>query len=214
MNLEVNIEPISSGAFGQKCYVVNVGDSCVLVDPGGRAEIIVNYLSENKLVPLAILITHGHFDHIGAVSALLKEFTLPVYMSDLDKSIVKQAPMLRFITKSNQEFSGLFSWNDMPEENGIFDFGHLEISYWSTPGHTPGSYCFGIQNEFLLTGDTLLRGNLGSSVLPGGNSDHLKNSIDFLMQNSNETMVYPGHGSPMKLIEYRNLFLEVTSDGS
>ena len=189
------------------CVVLWVdGNSrCTVADPGMSSpegvERLTSFLKEKGLTPEAIILTHGHFDHVWGVSRLLELFQNPVYMHPADKDIMS------LITGSFRGMENSFQFLrrqfDIEE---LYDGEELNLSgtKWKvlhTPGHTPGSVCFYSQEDnLLLSGDTLFAGSIGRTDLAGGDYDALMRSIlDKLMTLPGETDVIPGHGQPTTL---------------
>jgi len=161
----------------------------IVIDPGAEPDAIRLALRGKNLK--AILLTHGHVDHIGAVSAL-RENGVPVYIHK------KDADML---TNPNLSLAAMFG---KPESQGEADFDLAEgvlglcgltISMLHTPGHTPGSVCFLVDNV-LFSGDTLFEGGVGRTDLPGGDDSALKASVSRLIHLDPDIIVCPGHGLP------------------
>lgn len=189
----MKIIPIRLKVFSTQCYILEVNDSCLLVDPGTNSfdEIlkIKKEIGEKKL--LAILFTHVHFDHIAGANY----FDVNCYMHKSD------FPLL-----NNQEELSLKHTNkkiDLPTK--IYDFDKLDdkiknkfnLEIIHTPGHTPGSVCFKFNND-LLTGDTLFVGTYGRTDV-GGNDTDMFNSLKKISSLSDDLTIYPGHGHTGKL---------------
>lgn len=176
----------SVGAFQENCIVFARGQKAWIVDPGAEAPRIEAYLSEKGLEPELILLTHGHFDHIGAIPALQAKYKgLPVYVHPLDAAILTH-PLNRF----PPDYVGI----EKPED--IRDCRELKgVEVLETPGHTPGgcAYYFAA-DKLVLTGDTLFAGSVGRTDFPGGSLEALMKSLDKLAVLPDETVVVPGHG--------------------
>lgn len=189
----MNFSVIVTGVLEENCYIVyDESGVCVIVDPGDDSETIADHIAENDLDPKAILLTHGHFDHTGAVVALKERYEdLPVYIHYDDRKL---------LTDPDQQGAFDFGVNDEFEADKFIEdgdtlcFGDLKIKVLHTPGHTKGSCCFICENT-MFSGDTLFRGSIGRVDLPGGSESAmmktLKNVIAALPE---ELEVYPGHG--------------------
>jgi glyoxylase-like metal-dependent hydrolase (beta-lactamase superfamily II) len=158
---------------------------------------LTDYLESNKLVPEAILLTHGHFDHVWGVEALLKLYDIPVYMHPLDKQIMLDGAS---VFKGMQSFKSLrhnFPTVDIADGETLHA-GGTDWTVLHTPGHTPGGVCFwSRENNLLLSGDTLFAGSIGRTDLVGGDYDVLMDSIlKKILTLPGETDVIPGHGGP------------------
>ena len=174
--------------LGANCYLVQKGDRGFLVDPGGAAETVIQACNELGFTPEAILLTHGHFDHVGAVAELVEHWPdLPVYCHVNDVSDVP----------------GDFTWLKGPTwkpltDGQILDLAGLQIETLHTPGHSPGSCCF-LVGGHLFTGDVLFRFSMGRTDLPGGDNGQMTASLKRLAALPGDYQVYPGHDSPTTL---------------
>ncbi len=189
---------IPSGPLEVNCVIVYNEEKGLIFDPGGSVERIANFLDNNRISPELILNTHGHFDHIGAVSELKRRYGIPFAMSKKDEFLVRQASV-------HASFFGLPSVispeidNDIHEgikiENSVAD-----IRIIDTPGHTPGGLSFYIEElNILITGDTLFNGSVGRTDFPYSDFDELKRSIKKLYNLNDDTIVIPGHGELTKI---------------
>jgi hydroxyacylglutathione hydrolase len=179
--------------FATNCYLVREQNknSCVIVDPGGDPDVIIFQLSELNLKPAAILITHGHIDHVMALSEINPNNEIPVYAHIEEKSLLEkvalQGQMFGLPEMVTPEVS---NWIDKEDIN----IDGLNFKVIHTPGHSPGGCCYQLESE-IFVGDTLFESSIGRTDLPGGNYDQLIHSIKtklFIL--SDEMIVYPGHG--------------------
>jgi len=187
------IESVKTGSFVENTWIL--GDPktrhAIIFDPGDNASTIVSKLEELDLLPVFILNTHAHPDHLGAAAELQKRFDLPFAIHENELETFNSA-------KSSAQFLGLINFQ-LPEITSYLHDGqvleinsyHLQVLY--TPGHTPGSVCF-LTGQHLFSGDTLFQGSVGRTDLPGGSMKMLNNSLVRLKQLSDDTNVYPGHG--------------------
>ncbi len=162
-------------------YVYFVGDphtrEVAVVDPAWDVDRIVELAQENDLTITTILITHSHFDHINGVEALLNRTKAKVYINKAEAEFMKAV------------------WPDLVkvDSGDITCVGALEITFLHTPGHTPGSQCFLVENR-LISGDTLFIGACGRCDLPGSNPEDMYNSLtQKLAKLDDRTIVFPGH---------------------
>ncbi|WAA11453.1 MBL fold metallo-hydrolase [Fervidibacillus halotolerans] len=171
-------------------------DRCLFIDPGNEAERIIEFIKKRQLKLEAILLTHAHFDHIGAADDIRMEYGAPLYVHEKEMDWLDQ-PMLNG--------SGLFFPNNPIRINGadesIRTEGRLEVAGFSfqvfeTPGHSPGSVSFYFKEENLIVcGDTLFAEGIGRTDLPGGDFKQLMTSIQQkLLTLPDQTVVLPGHG--------------------
>ena len=184
--LKINVLPL--GDYQTNCYILHNEESrdCVILDPGYEPEIIARFLEEKGLTLRAILLTHCHFDHVGAVRELAAQTGCRVYLCQKDLAM---PPML---TNGPLYYTDTYADGDTVTQAGI-PFRVLE-----TPGHTPGSVCL-ITGENLFSGDTLFAGSCGRTDLPGGDSRAMRDSLRRLAALKENYNVYPGHGSASTL---------------
>ncbi len=192
--------------LGTNCIVFweGEGPSCGIADPGMSSEEgvkdMADFLKSNHLTPEAILLTHGHFDHVWGVEALLRLYDVPVYMHPADKQIMLDGAS---VFKGMQSFKALkhnFPTADIQDGDSV-SAGGASWKVIHTPGHTPGGVCFWSQeNSLLLSGDTLFAGSIGRSDLVGGDYDVLMDSLlKKVMTLPGDTDVIPGHGQPTSI---------------
>jgi hydroxyacylglutathione hydrolase len=194
------VERIAGGPWGQNAFLVVNGALALLIDPGGRADAVVSLLAARHLTLVAILNTHGHFDHIGAVQPLIESTRASFYISGREAPIMKTSNMLRFIFKSKEMVVVPKVFTDLDLLPEYIELAGLKIRCIQTPGHTPGGYCFMI-GKHLFSGDTLLRNMAGIADLPGGDPAALTNSIELLRTLPQEVTLHPGHGQDTTLDE-------------
>ena len=181
----MNIKTIPVGQLETNCYVVVNEETlaCVVIDPGDESNAIMDYIESNRLRCEAIMLTHGHFDHVGAVNEILEQTGCALYINPRDEGYE--------VGKSAMKFK-------MPEGGKYYDDGDiiveagLEFKVLATPGHTPGSVCL-ICGGALFTGDTLFRGSCGRADLPGGSMREEMRSLKKICELEGDYEVYPGH---------------------
>ena len=186
------------GEFETNCYVVRTDGStadCLLIDTGLEVTGLLDFLRRNKLNPAALILTHGHIDHIAGVDELRRRFPdIKIYIHKLDAELLSDAVgNLSFMT-------GLSMTADPAdvglEEGDVIDQAGIKLKVVHTPGHTPGGIClYAKQDGVIFVGDTLFAGSVGRTDFPTGNTRQLIQSIkDKLLILPAETKVYPGHG--------------------
>jgi hydroxyacylglutathione hydrolase len=193
----MNWERIPLGALQTNCYVVwNDKNQCLVIDPGEEGEKIISFLKDKQLKPLAILLTHAHFDHIGAVDVLREKYSIPLYVHEKEAKWLldpvlngSQLFMMGEMIRLKPADYVLTSEDTLKIEN-------FNLELFATPGHSPGSISFYIKEmNAVIAGDTLFMGSIGRTDLPGGNHKELLASIhDNLLVLPEETAVLPGHG--------------------
>lgn len=168
----------------------------LIFDPGGDAEQIVSACGALGVTPTAVLLTHGHFDHVGALAALLDGCgALGVYCHGADLAELDH----RLFPLSAQLGSRA---PNLISDGQALDLAGLRVEVLHTPGHTEGSCCFRV-GEALFTGDTLFRGSVGRTDLPGGDGGKLRASLGRLAALEGELTVYPGHDEATTLAAER-----------
>ncbi|MFH1093166.1 MAG: MBL fold metallo-hydrolase [Candidatus Omnitrophota bacterium] len=190
MDKELIFEPLVVGELDTNCYVLAGKKSreAVIIDPGADADSINAVLERNSLKLNCIILTHGHYDHIGA----LDNFDAPVYIHTDDLEFMKNSSMNLSASfgvdkKIDVKVKGL-------KDGEIISVGDLKFSVIHTPGHTPGGICLKI-GSMLFSGDTLFRNGIGRTDLPGGSFEQIINSIKKRIFTLNDDIiVFPGHG--------------------
>ncbi|MDO7789019.1 MBL fold metallo-hydrolase [Desulforamulus aquiferis] len=188
------IEELPVGNLEANCYIIGcseTGESAV-IDPGDEVERILERLSQQGLKNTAIILTHGHADHIGAVGQLKKATNAPVMIHSQDGTMLTN-PALNLSSWLGEQLA--FKPADRLLEDGDqIQIGNLILDVIHTPGHTPGGICLKLGGQ-VFTGDTLFAQSIGRSDFPGGSQATLISSIKKkLMTLPDETAVYPGHG--------------------
>jgi glyoxylase-like metal-dependent hydrolase (beta-lactamase superfamily II) len=206
------LEMLTVGPFQENCYVVGDEETGagVVVDPGDEAARIALAVEQTNLEISQILITHAHIDHVGAVAALVDEYSCPVLMHAEAEPMLGQLPTQAIMM--GLRFGKVPRVDRYIEDEEVIEVGGLELRSLYTPGHAPGHIAFYIESEgLLLSGDALFAGSVGRVDLPGGSMEVLMRSIEErLLTLPDETSVYPGHGPKTTIgIERRhNPFLQ------
>ncbi len=192
----MKINQLVVGVCQTNCYIINNKDTneAMIVDPGDQAEDISMRCRMLGVVPKAILLTHGHFDHMMAAGKLKEEFHIPIYAAE------KEVPLL---ADARANLSAMWARpvcikpDCLVKEGDELDICGFSITVIETPGHTIGGVCFYIpEEEVLLSGDTLFCGSFGRTDFPTGSMSVLARSIrEKLFQLPDVTQVYPGHES-------------------
>jgi glyoxylase-like metal-dependent hydrolase (beta-lactamase superfamily II) len=189
------IKTLPVGDLETNCYIVTNEATLhsVVIDPGDESNTIMDYLEENHLICDAIFLTHGHFDHVGAVAAVAEETGAAVYMNKKDDASVRQSFHFPFALPAGGKY---YQDGDQITEAGLV-FHVIE-----TPGHTPGSVCLRVEDA-LFTGDTLFRGSCGRTDLDGGDMDAMMHSLKKICRLEGDYEVYPGHMEATSLLRER-----------
>ena len=190
------VKTIPVGQLETNCYVVTNEETlgCVVIDPGDESNSILDYLEDNHLQCEAIFLTHGHYDHVGAVDAIIEETGAPVYLCSRDDAH----------STGDLHYSYMLPKGGRYYDDGdVLRFAGLSFEILSTPGHTPGGVSIGCEDA-LFTGDTLFRGSCGRTDLPGGDMDEELRSLKKLCDLPGDYEVYPGHMDSSTLERERN----------
>ena len=184
----LTIHTLSVGMLQTNCYIVAAGKSsaCLVIDPGDSAHKIRALLEREGLNIAAILLTHGHFDHDGAVKDLVAQYDCPVYMHKHEMILPAAFP------------TGRRLYTHTVSEGDALSLDGLPIKVLHTPGHTPGSVCYWI-GDALFSGDTLFASGCGRTDFPCGSWDALMQSLQRLAAIEADLAVYPGHGEATTL---------------
>ena len=194
MTESLRVESIIVGSFQTNCYLVGNGKKGVIIDPGDDFPKIKNLIEKYNIEIKKIILTHGHIDHIAAVSQV-KDFTqAPVLIHAADADMLTSAEANLSASTENAFVAG--KADELVSEGDIIEAGGLSFRVLHTPGHTPGGISLVTRGEeMVFTGDALFWGSIGRTDLPGGNHEVLMDSIRTkLLGLPDNTIVYPGHG--------------------
>ena len=193
-----------AGSFAANCYLVAPapGEECVIIDPGQDAEPgIEDLLAKYRLKPIAVLLTHGHVDHMWSVAPVCGARGIPAYIHPDDRELLSDPAKGLDLLLGQQLFGGMtFSEPDdvkMLEDGEIVTLAGLDFTIGHAPGHTPGSVTFRSGEEdldALFTGDLLFAGSIGRTDLPGGDHETILKSLARALTLPAATVVLPGHG--------------------
>lgn len=179
--------------LASNCYLlIDSKRKCVIIDPSVDYDGIVDFIINNKLTPVAILLTHGHYDHIKGVKRLVKRFSLPIYIHSLEVETLSDP----FLNRSEELNIVL----DIPVQT-IEDGDRLkllsddDIIVIHTPYHTIGSVCYYLKKDgILFSGDTVFKMTIGRADLPTSTPRNKEESLGKIKSLPKETVIYPGHG--------------------
>jgi len=197
----MEVQKLIVGQLQTNCYLVfdSKTKDTLIIDPADDGDYIIRKIKDLGLKPTMILVTHGHFDHVLAVTELKLVFDIPFLMHKADLSI------LRRVQKTTKYFTG--SQTDPPilpdkflKAGDLIDFGKEKLRVIETPGHTPGGVAF-YGKKILFTGDTIFADAVGRTDFSYGSKEELRKSILKLLKLPGRTTVYPGHGPSITLGE-------------
>jgi hydroxyacylglutathione hydrolase len=194
---DFEIATLSNGKFKENCYLVRhvPSNDCLVVDPGAEPEFVEEQLAARALQPQKIVLTHGHFDHLGAVESLMTRYQIPCDVHALEERLVRQAGTyaFRFGGGALRVPRGLTFFRDV----AALDWNGRPIDVLPAPGHTSGSVVLSIAGAFVFTGDTLFHEHVGPTNYPESDPAALLTSVATLLAAfPAECVIFPGHGRP------------------
>lgn len=206
----IEIKSFVLGVLDVNTYVVYRIDTrdAILIDPGEYSVKLVEWIKNNKLNIVAIIATHGHFDHIGGVNKFRNMFNTKALIHKNDLEILKyNHDLAKYFDIEYEEVE----FDNIIDREGAYRFESIEVEILHIPGHTPGSTAIYIpQLTYLFTGDTIFAGSVGTTELPGGSSEKLIESICKIYKiYPLDTVILPGHGpiTTLKKESENNLFI-------
>lgn len=197
-----SVHTFQTGSFKENCYVIvsHNGEDAIVIDPGAEADYLKTEINALGVNINMILLTHGHFDHIGAVEILAKHYGVLVYANQLEKTLIRQAGIYAYRFNRERLLPPLnISYYD---EFGEFYWPGGVVTAVPCPGHTAGCVSYVLDSEMVFTGDTLFREFVGPSNYPTSNYGDLLKSVDTLITDLPEDcLIFPGHGRPWVIKE-------------
>lgn len=193
----MKIDHLILGAYETNCFVLRSTESaedCLIIDTGLQAGRLVNFLQQNNLNPVAVVLTHGHPDHIAGVAALRQGFPdIKVYIHKLDAQMLKETPLN--LELPTGQAAGAGPTGLLLEDQGLIEHAGIKLQVLHTPGHTSGGICLYSESEgIVFTDDTLFADSVGRTDLGGNMAQLLKSIKEKLFTLPDSTKVYPGHG--------------------
>ena len=201
----VLIAGFPAGSWATNCYVLAAGpgEPCVIVDPGQESiDGVQEILREHRLLPAAVLLTHGHIDHVWSVAPLTSEFEIPALIHAEDRyrladpagsSFSAARDQLLAMTKNSLELTEPSDVREFGDQETV-EFAGLTLTVQHAPGHTEGSSVF-LTDEVMFSGDLLFAGSIGRTDLPGGDHTQMVASLGRVIMPADDALVVlPGHG--------------------
>ncbi len=182
----MTIDILPLGFLQTNCYIVSEGGKCIAIDPGDDPEQVLSLLRKKNLDLEAIVLTHGHFDHVGGVEALVKETGCALWIHELDYSYGPKYPQMFPLSDCKIPVHFLADGQKL-------HMAGMQFSVLETPGHTWGSVCI-CAEDAMFSGDTLFAGSIGRTDLAGGDIRIMQKSLGKLKALDINYTVYPGHG--------------------
>ncbi|NSL50346.1 MBL fold metallo-hydrolase [Bacillus sp. P2(2020)] len=198
---------IPLGPLQTNCYIIeNEKKECIIIDPGSEGKRFIHHLQQHELIPSAILLTHAHFDHIGAVDDVRDFWNCPVYIHKNEEEWLSNPALngSKYFGLSNEII--VKNADHLITDEGMLSIGSFQFEVFETPGHSPGSVSYYLAEQTVVfSGDALFARSIGRTDLPGGSHNQLIQSIhDKLLVLPEETVVAPGHGPLTTIITEMN----------
>ena len=200
--MEYKIIKLVVGELQENCFILfDENKDSFIVDPGASSENIIEAIEKNDLNIKYILLTHGHFDHVGAVAALKKRFKAPIYLHKNDRNFLENPKEVRESAFGLQiEAANVDVFVNDGDE---IPFSDDKIKVIASPGHTIGSVCYLFKN-YLFAGDTLFNGSIGRTDFPESDNSLMMESLKKLKELNDDIYVLSGHG-PESQISYEKM---------
>ena len=196
----INVQVFTCNMLQENCFIISdETKECAIIDCGAfyqeERDMIFDYVKKNQLKPKHLLATHGHLDHNFGNSYMQKEFGLNPKVHHKDKflmeSIKQQAQLLLGLDLTEEQPKDI----DYLTKDDIIEFGNQRFIIIETPGHTPGSVFFYNEKEHIaFSGDTIFKRSIGRTDLEGGSMFQMIQTLRFISQLPDKTILYPGHG--------------------
>lgn len=200
--MKIEVEKLVLGMVSTNVYLVFYNGNCIIIDPSDEAERIIACIEERKAKPLAILLTHGHFDHIMAAPALAKKYGIKIYAGEAERQLLEDSGLNLATRFLGENFT--LEADEYVKGGDEIEFEGFKLKVLYTPGHTVGSVSFYTEDladneafkKAAFTGDTLFAGSVGRVDLPTGNEDTMRRTLNEVIKKlPSDTVVFPGHGA-------------------
>lgn len=175
------------GAYGTNCYIVRIYEQDIIIDPGMDA---VNWIVSHVKNPIAILNTHGHFDHVWSNAAIAEKFSIPIYAPKGDVFMLENDPFSQGTPPSRADV--------IVEGDTTLNINGIDVTFFHFPGHTPGCSAILIEDK-LFSGDFIFKNSIGRYDFPYSDAAQMRSSLEKFLKIEAEWEIYPGHGDKTTL---------------
>jgi glyoxylase-like metal-dependent hydrolase (beta-lactamase superfamily II) len=223
------IHSFPAGPWQTNCYVIapSLGSECIIIDPGHAASRPArSFITENGLKPIAVMVTHGHLDHMWSVFPIASGYDIPAYIHQADRHLLSD-PAAGVSAETLAALSHMVSVDDVFSEprdvqeiqgNARLELAGFDITVTHAPGHTAGSVIFDVLDDqrYVFTGDVLFAGAIGRTDLPGGSAQDMNESLRrVILPIDDDARILPGHGpsSTMGIERGTNPYLRRIAQG-
>ncbi|MDE6665896.1 MAG: MBL fold metallo-hydrolase [Ruminococcus sp.] len=199
----MNIHTLQLGELRANCYIAETAPNhCIAVDIGGQPRLLLEFLKMRKLRLSKILLTHGHFDHIGGVAEVAENTGAEVYIHSDDAGMLGSEALSLASLISCMPFSPVTNYTEVKDGSIITD-GNFNFRVLHTPGHSMGSVCY-ICDDVIFSGDTLFCCSIGRTTFPGSSPELMVSSLEKIYNLDGNYRVFPGHDDKTELEYERN----------
>lgn len=178
--MQIKVRPM--GIYQTNCYIVSVDNKDFIIDPGVDA---TSWIKENVINPIAILNTHGHFDHVWSNAQLQKELNIPLYTPEGDVAMLNESSWMKDLPPSTPDIK--------VQNNEEFNFDGVKVKFRHFPGHSPGCSTIEIEDA-MFSGDFIFERSIGRTDLPYSSPSDMRDSLEIFKKLEFDKTVYPGHG--------------------
>lgn len=201
----MELEKIVVGINETNAYIIydsNIREA-LIIDPGDEAKVIAGYIDRNSLNLKGIILTHYHYDHIGAAEELKKKYSSPIYIHKKEVDGLKDSGMNGSKNKTRKDIA--IVPDKTLSDGDLINVSNISLQVVHTPGHTPGGICLKVKGRnIVFTGDTIFSDDIGRTDLAGGDEDMLKKTIiNKVSKWPDDVVIYPGHGEVSAMREAR-----------
>lgn len=196
--MEYQIHSLQLGILQTNCHIIENAHNkhCVIIDPAFTSKKLSKFLICNNLQPIAVLLTHGHFDHVGGVKDIVEKYHVPVFGNKMDGAEAAKASKNIWNVIAKDAIITNFIENGKPISIEDFEF---EVLF--TPGHTEGSVCYFFDDKYMFSGDTIFCGSIGRTDLKGGDMNKMFQSLNTIKNLERNYIILSGHGENTTLFE-------------